>query len=334
MSLHFLATLERWPLKAPFSISRYTYTESLIATVRVRDSEGNEGVGECEPHGWDETASREMIASAGLYPGMWAEPSWSAGNLRRDDLIRLLPRSPVRNAIDCALWDLECKRAGTRASDLAGLPWAPQTVIPTIGIDTPAKMQATAASFGTVSMIKVKLGASDGLDAERMEAVSAARPDIPLLVDVNTGWSPETLAAMLPVARRCNVRIIEQPMLPELDEFMPPPESGMLYCADESCLDRSSLEKIRPYFQYINIKLDKAGGLTEALALRKEAEELGMGVMVGMMSGTSLAVAPASLLAQGLDVVDLELGFLRQDRVPAMQIDGDRLLPPEPELWG
>lgn len=334
MTLSVCATVERWPLKAPFSISRYTFTNSLIVTIRVRDAAGHEGIGECEPHEWDETTGLAMLSDAGLTPDTWSTPGWANTQVSRNDLISQLPRSPVRNAIDCALWDLECKQAGKRASEVAGLSWGEQPVIPTIGIETPEKMAKIARSFGAVSMIKVKLGSSDGLDAERMEAVSEAVGGIPLLIDVNTGWTPETLRSMLPVARRCNVRIIEQPMLPEFDAEMPPPQDGMLYCADESCLDRSSLSRIQPYFQYINIKLDKTGGLTEALALRAEAERLGMGVMVGMMSGTSLAVAPASLLAQGLDVVDLELGFLKQDREPPMRIVGDKLLPPEPALWG
>lgn len=334
MRLQVFAEAACWPLKAPFTISRRTFVASLITTVRIRDADGNEGFGECEPHEWDEAEGLEGLRAVGLEPGAWATPDWATSDLTREALLARLPRSPVRNAIDCALWDLESKRRGARANMLVGMDWKPLTVIPTIGIDTPDRMAATAATFGPVTLVKVKLGAQDGRDAERMEAVSAALPSTPLLIDVNAGWTPDTLAAMLPVARRCKVRIIEQPLPPELDESMPQPVEGVFYCADESCLDRSSLDRIRPYFQYINIKLDKAGGLTEALALRAEAERLGMGVMVGMMSGTSLAVAPASLLAQGLEVVDLELGFLRQDREPAMRIDGDQLLVPQPALWG
>ncbi len=265
MTLSVYDTMERWPLKEPFSIARYTFVESLVVTIRVRDSEGYEGVGECEPHEWDEQASLGMLKSAGLEPDKWLEPQWATRRIDRERLIQELPRSPIRNAIDCALWDLACKREGKRASHFADTEWSPLTVIPTIGIDTPEKMETIARSFGPVSMIKVKLGASDGLDADRMEAVSHAMPGVPLLIDVNTGWSPEMLTSMLPVARRCNVRIIEQPMLPEMDEHMLAPVNDMLYCADESCLDRASLPRIQPYFQYINIKLDKTGGAYRSL---------------------------------------------------------------------
>lgn len=333
MMLSVHVSVDRWPLKEPFTISRLTFHESLIATVRVRDEQGWEGIGECEPHEWDEAEAQALLRSSALTPDAWCEPAW-AEDLDRTALLDRLPRSPIRNAIDCALWDYDSKRGAVRASTLADMDWAPVSVMPTIGIDLPERMATTAGALGPVALIKVKLGAGDGRDAERMEAIAAAAPLSALLIDVNTGWSPEELTAMLPIARRCNVRVIEQPMLPALDEAMPLPPDGIIFCADESCLDRSSLARVAPCFQAINIKLDKAGGLTEALALRAEAERLGMTVMVGMMSGTSLAVAPASLLAQGLDLVDLELGFLVRDREPAMRIEAERLHPPEPRLWG
>jgi L-alanine-DL-glutamate epimerase-like enolase superfamily enzyme len=325
--------LDRWDLKEPFAIARLTFYASLIATVRIRDAHGNEGVGECEPHEWDEDASRALIAGVDLVPGEWCQPGW-AENLDRENLGDRLPRSALRNAIDCALWDLDAKRRGIDAGAMAGKRWEPVTVMPTIGINTPERMAQIATSFDAPGCVKVKLGATDGLDAERMQAISTALPGVPLLIDVNTGWTPEMLAAMLPIASRCNVRIVEQPLPPALDEMMPTPPTGIQFCADESCLDRSSLPRVSRHFQYINIKLDKAGGLSEALALREEAERLGMGVMVGMMSGTSLAVAPASLLAQGLKVVDLELGFLVRDREPPMHIENNKLLPPLAALWG
>lgn len=325
--------IERWPLKSPFSISRFTFTESLVETVRVTADDGRTGMGECEPHEWDEQVAHAMLASAGLSPVGGATPAWLE-NLTRHNLGERLPRMPLRNGIDCALWDLEAKQRGVDAFELAGVPRRPIPVMPTLGIDTPAVMARGAASFAAAKWLKVKLGASDGLDEQRLEAVASAAPGANLLLDANGGWTPVDLARMLPLASRYRVRIIEQPMQPELDASLPEPPADILFCADESCLDRRSLPAVRQRYQYINIKLDKAGGLTEALALRREAERMGLGVMVGMMSGTSLAVAPAAVLAQGLEVVDLELGFLTLDRVPAMVIDNFNLLPPPAELWG
>lgn len=325
--------IERWPLKSPFSISRFTFVESLVQTVRVASVDGCSGMGECEPHEYDEQVAHEMLAAARLSIGTGMAPAW-LDSLTRHNLCERLPRTPLRNAIDCALWDLEAKQRAVRAFDLAGMPMQPIAVMPTLGIDTPDAMERGAAAFASAKWLKVKLGASDGLDEQRLEAVASAAPGANLLLDANGGWTPADLDRMLPLASRYRVRIIEQPMKPELDSCLPLPPGDLLFCADESCLDRGCLPAVRQRYQYINIKLDKSGGLTEALALRREAERAGLGVMVGMMSGTSLAVAPAAVLAQGLEVVDLELGFMTRDRVPPMIIDDYTLLPPKAELWG
>lgn len=323
----------QWPLSQPFSISRYTFTQSLTATVELIDSDGCRGRGECEPHEHDQALARAMVEDAGVSLDDGSRPEWLDG-LDRRSLGDRMRRSPVRNAIDCALWDLDAKRSGRAAYELAGLPWQPLPVMSTVGIDTPAAMGTTAASFAGAGWVKVKLGGKDGLDEERLEAVAAALPGVPILVDPNGGWDPAMLIRMLPLAARLGVRIIEQPMLPSLNAAMPAPPSDLVFCADESCLDRSSLRDVRRHFQAINIKLDKTGGLTEALALREEAEGLGLGVMVGMNSGTSLAVAPSFLLAQGLDVVDLEVGFLRADRDDPIRIVDHVMQLPERTLWG
>lgn len=325
--------VESWPLREPFTISRRTFTASLVATAHVSDREGHVGQGECEPHEWSEDAATDLVAQAGLVPGTTHSPAWAKG-LDRRNLAERMDRSPLRNAIDCALWDLEAKSVGTRAHVLAGLPWRPVPVMPTLGINTPEAMARAASAHQGARWLKVKVGSSDGEDAKRIEAVAAAVPGTDLLLDANAGWSPATLAALLPLCRRLGVRIIEQPLSPALNESMPKPAGDILFCADESCLDRGSLPVVREHFQFINIKLDKTGGLTEALALRAEAENLGLGVMVGMMSGSSLAVAPAFLLAQGLDVVDLELGFLMHDREAPMRIERAQLQPPDRQLWG
>lgn len=331
--LNVCVNVESWPLRQPFTISRRTFTASLIGTASVSDPEGHTGYGECEPHEWSEDAAIDLVAQAGLVPGANGSPAWATG-LDRGNLGTRLARSTLRNAIDCALWDLESKATGTPVHTLAGLSWQPVPVMPTLGIDTPEAMARAASTHRGARWLKVKVGSSDGQDATRIEAVAAAVPGTDLLLDANAGWSPAVLASLLPLCQRLGVRIIEQPLPPSRDESMPRPVGDILFCADESCLDRTSLPVVRERFQYINIKLDKAGGLTEALALRAEAERAGLGVMVGMMSGSSLAVAPAFLLAQGLDVVDLELGFLVRDREAPMRIEHAYLQPPGSDLWG
>ncbi len=326
-------TLERWPLKEPFTISRHTFVESLVATATLRDDGGLTGRGEGEPHEWDFDAAHALLDSARVGAPTDRAPPWLDG-LTRDNIGSRLPRTPLRNAIDCALWDLEAKREGVPAHTLAGLPWQPLDVLSTIGIAAPDAMARTAASLADAHWLKVKLGGKDGRDAERLEAVTAAAPGVPILLDPNGGWDLSTLTSMLPLAARLGVRIIEQPMLPRDDALMPKPPGDLVFCADESCLDRQSLDAVAGRFQCINIKLDKAGGLTEALALRREAERRGLRVMVGMNSGTSLAVAPAFLLAQGLEVVDLEVGFLTRDRDAPIVVDDYRMQPPSPDLWG
>jgi len=325
--------LQRLPLREPFTISRRTFHDSLTATVTVAGDRGPTGRGECEPHEWDEAGARQLIADTGLVPGVRIVPEWSAG-ITRTRLLDLLPRSALRNAIDCALWDWEAKARGVRASELAAMEWAPLPVMPTLGIDTPQAMASAAQAHRTARWLKLKVGRADGLDAERIEAVASVARGSSLLLDANAGWTPATLVSMLPLCQRLGVRVIEQPLDPALNAEMPPPPGDVMFCADESCLDRNSLPDVKGRFQCINIKLDKTGGLTEALALRQLAERCGLAVMVGMMSGSSLAVAPASLLAQGLELVDLELGFLVEDREPAMRIEQWQLQPPDPALWG
>jgi L-alanine-DL-glutamate epimerase-like enolase superfamily enzyme len=331
--MDIVTSIERWPLKEPFRISRYTFTESLVVTATITDDAGNVGVGECEPHGWEETVAHQQLSRAMALPGAKRQPAWLPG-LARANVLERLERNPFRNGVDCALWDLEAKRAGVRAHVLAETTVNPVRVMPTIGIDTPAEMARRAGACLGASWIKVKLGGKDGLDPERLEAVASALPGVPILVDPNCGWDLPELKSMLPLAQSLGIRIVEQPLLPEFNDVMPPAFGDIRFCADESCLDRGSLPAVHGRFQMVNVKLDKTGGLSEALALRKAAEGLGMGVMVGMMSGTSLAVAPAFVLSQGLDVVDLEIGYMTDDRVPAMTLDNFVLQPPAAALWG
>lgn len=331
--MDILTSIERWPLKEPFSISRHTFLDSLVVTATITDVGGRVGIGECEPHGWEDNVALRQMDAAGCVAGRSSSPAWLQ-SATRDNIVDRLPRNPLRNGIDCALWDLEAKTRGLRAHELAGTTSAPIPIMPTLGLNPPEVMGKRAAGLAGAAWVKVKLGAKDGLDVQRLEAVSAALPGVSILVDPNGGWNRDTLVAMMPICQRLGVRIIEQPMVPELNNQMPKPIGDIRFFADESCLDRASLPAVREHFQGVNIKLDKSGGLTESLALRCAAESQGLGVMVGMMSGTSLAVAPAFVLAQGLEVVDLEVGYMTRDREPPMVIDNFRLQPPAAALWG
>lgn len=337
--MRLFAKIQRWPLREPFTISRRTFVDSLTITVQVHDDEGRTGQGECEPHEWDEGVAQQLLAEHGLRPRTdeLGQAPEGLRDLRRDQPASRLRNTPLRNAIDCALWDLDAKRLGRRAWALAG--WddaAPLTVpvVPTIGLATPQAMEAQARKLGAPRWVKLKLGAADGQDPQRLEAVAGALPHSRLLVDANGGWTPGILQAMLPLAQRLRVCVIEQPLPPELDSAMPVPPSGIVFCADESCLDRAALTAVRRHFQWINIKLDKCGGLSEALALRDVAEAQGLGVMVGSNGGTSLAMAPAFVLAQGLEIVDLAVDHLLHDREPAVCIAGQVMQQPPRALWG
>jgi L-alanine-DL-glutamate epimerase-like enolase superfamily enzyme len=333
------AVIQRWPLREPFTISRRTFVDSLTVTVCLHDADGHTGLGECEPHEWDAEVAHHLLAEHRLtHPGAdnGHPPSWLRG-LERENLASLLPNTPLRNAIDCALWDMDAKRLGRRAWTLAGWDDVAQRtvpVVPTIGLGTPQAMESQAQSLKAPHWVKLKLGAADGLDPERLEAVAGALRNSRLLVDANGGWTPATLKAMLPLAQRLGVCVIEQPLPPALDSAMPAAPSGILFCADESCLDSASLPAVRQHFQWINIKLDKCGGLSEALALREAAQDQGMGVMVGSNGGTSLAMAPAFVLAQGLEIVDLAVDHLLRDREPSLHIEGHVMHEPSRELWG
>ena len=327
--------LARWPLRQSFAISRHIFEDSLVLTVALED-EGHRGQGECEPHeheqGVGELAKAELLQLA-------AQPGWLEG-LDRARLQQSLPCSPLRNALDCALWDLEAKRAGVRAWELEpGLrervgSAPPVARVGTVDLKAPQAMAAAAAAFRGTSVLKIKLGATDGLDGERLEAVAGACPGTALLVDVNGGWTPQALRQWLPLARRLGVAVIEQPLPPGTEHEMPRPPEGLRFCADESCTDRASLPRVAPHFQMINVKLDKTGGLTEALALVDEAARQGLPWMVGSNGGTSLAMAPLYPLAFGAWCVDAGVGHLLHDREPPLLVRDGCIHPPPRALWG
>ena len=328
ISLRVIA--EDVPLAEPFRISRIELHHSQIVVAELTAA-GYVGRGECEPHESDPAIRDQVVID------MRSLDARLSAGMDRDELNRLLPSGPIRNALDCALWDLQAKLMKTSVAELAGLP--PSRPIPTVftlGMDSPDAMADKATLRKAWTRLKIKLG-SEGAstDLERVRAVRKARPDAELIVDANGGWSLDWLCRMAPALADQGVALIEQPLAPGHDAVLEHYASPVPLCADESCLDRSSLPGIVGRYQYINIKLDKTGGLTEALALADAAQAEGLGLMVGCMTGTSLAMAPAHLIAQRARFIDLDGPLLlARDRTPAMRYDEDLVYPPEAALWG
>ena len=306
-----------------FTISRGSRTEAKVLTVRISEG-GVTGWGECVPYArYDETLESVTAEIEGL-PGAFT----------RADLYDLLPAGAARNAVDCALWDLEAKQAGKRVWELAGLPKpGPEITAYTLSLDTPEKMQAQAALHAHRPLLKIKLGTAD--DMPRLEAVRAGAPDAQIIIDANEGWSAKVYADLAPHLVRLGVSLVEQPLPAGEDDALIGMDRPVPVCADESCHDRTSLPKLKGKYDVVNIKLDKTGGLTEALALRDAALAEGYDVMVGCMVGSSLAMAPATLVAQGAKVVDLDGPLLlAEDRENALTFDAAGVHPPSAKLWG
>jgi L-alanine-DL-glutamate epimerase-like enolase superfamily enzyme len=314
---------ESFPLARKFTISRGSKTEALVVTARITRN-GVTGCGEAVPY----TRYGESVA------GVMAQIAAQAPRVTRDELARDMPAGAARNALDCALWDLEAKTARVRVWDLAGLP-APRPVQTafTLSLDTPEAMQAEAAKNAHRPILKIKLGTPD--DMPRLEAVRRGAPYATLIIDANEGWTPEIYTDLAPHLIRLGVALVEQPMPAGADDMLAEIARPLPVCADESCHDRASLSGLRGKYDVVNIKLDKAGGLTEALALRAQAQQMGFGVMVGCMVSTSLAMAPATLLAQGALHTDLDAPLLlAQDRDHPLVYDSAGIHPPTSALWG
>ena len=259
-----------------------------------------------------------------------------ADGLDREGLRALLPPGAARNALDCALWDLEAKQAGKPAWRLAGLPDAPKklTTCYTLSVDEPAAMAAVARERAEDHpLLKMKLTGEGDLD--RVRAVREAAPATRLIVDANEAWTLEMLHRFAPVLAELGVELIEQPLPAGQDEALRGIDCPVALGADESCHGLDSLDRLKGIYQVVNIKLDKTGGLTEALMLKQAAQEAGFDIMVGCMVATSLAMAPAVLVAQGVRYIDLDGPLLlAEDRTPALHYEGGTLFPPAPELWG
>ncbi|MEM9318066.1 MAG: N-acetyl-D-Glu racemase DgcA [Pseudomonadota bacterium] len=306
-----------------FTISRGSRVQADVLTVRYKETgdAGPAGWGECVPYArYGETlesVTKQIEAAA------TQEPPGAD-----------LPPGAARNALDCAIWDARAKRAGLRAWQIAGLPApGPVKTAFTLSLDSPENMRLAAVKHARRSLLKIKLGTPD--DMARLEAVRQGAPDAAIIVDANEGWTADTYADLAPHLVRLGVRMVEQPLPAGEDDMLAEIERPLPVCADESCHDRASLQALSGKYDMVNIKLDKTGGLTEALALRDAARAEGFGIMVGCMVGSSLAMAPAVLLAQGADIVDLDGPLLlAEDRDHPLVYDAAGVHPPEAALWG
>jgi L-alanine-DL-glutamate epimerase-like enolase superfamily enzyme len=319
--------VERWPIAGSFTIARGSKTEAVVVVATITEN-GVRGRGECVPYvRYGETIDGVVRALEGQRAAM-------AAGLTRDALQQSLPAGAARNALDCALWDLEAQTSGARVWDLAGWPSPdPVTTAFTLSLGTPERMAEAAVAARARPLLKVKLG-GDG-DAARVAAVRRAAPAARLIVDANESWTPATLDANLAACAAAGVELIEQPLPAGEDDVLRDCGSPIALCADESFHDRSSFAALAGRYQAINLKLDKTGGLTEALAVAAEAQARGLAIMVGCMVGTSLAMAPAFVLARCAQFVDLDGPLLlARDRAPGIRFEGSTMLPFGPDVWG
>ena len=318
------ASIERWPIAGSFVIARGAKREATVVVAEVGDGAVT-GRGECVPYArYGETveAVREAILALGGLTG-------------RVELQQRMPAGAARNAVDCALWDYEAKLSGRGAFALAGLPSpAPCLTAYTISLADPKTMAAKAAAAAeTMPLLKIKLGGAG--DADRMRAVRHACPQARLIADANEAWTADMLGGLMAIAAEAGFELIEQPLPAGADAMLATVPRLVPVCADESLRARADLAALGDRYDAVNIKLDKTGGLTEALVLATEARAAGFKIMVGCMVATSLAMAPAVLLAQGADWVDLDGPLLlARDREPALRYDRALVHPPTPQLWG
>jgi len=325
MKLH--ASIERWPVAGAFTISRGAKTHVDVVVAEILDGD-HAGRGEGTAIYYHGETAESVLAQ------VQAQADALAHGLSREELQTRLPRGAARNALDCALWDLEAKRRSMPVWKLAGLP-EPRSLVTafTVSLGDPDKMEADARRSAHLPLLKLKL-AGEG-DEARVAAVRRGAPDARLIVDANEAWTGRDVTAEATILARHGVELIEQPVARGCDELLDGVTSPIPFAADESCQDRRDLARCADRYQAINIKLDKAGGLTEALALTAEARDMGLDVMVGCMLATSLGIAPAFLLGGAARWVDLDGALLlAEDRPAAMACEEGFLEPPGPELWG
>ena len=313
----------RFAVKGSFTISRGSRTYASVITASVENN-GSVGRGECVPYARYGETCESVAAAIGELPSA----------MDRESLQSAMPPGAARNAVDCALWDLEAKRSRERVWQLAGLAEPqPVTTAYTLSLDTPENMQAAASANSYRPLLKIKLGGEG--DIERLEAVRKGAPDSKLIVDANEGWRPGEFGDIAACLCAIGVEMVEQPFPAGADAALDEMEAEFAVCADESCHDRGSLAQLKGRYDMVNIKLDKAGGLTEALALKQQAIAEGFDVMVGCMLASSLSIAPALLVAQGASIVDLDGPLLlAEDHDDAIVYEGSCVHPAQPILWG
>ena len=317
---------EVWPLREPFRISRGSRTEAQVVLVTVGDDE-HVGRGEGVPIKRYGQSAESVLAQI--------ESIKAEKNLDRQRLQQLLPAGAARNALDCALWDLEAKTSGKRVWELANVPIVPEVETSfTISLDTPEKMAAAAAVAAELPILKLKLQGDD-LDLARVKGVRESAPAARLLLDANESWSPEHYRKIVPELHQLGVELIEQPFPANADEVLENLDHPIPVCADESCHTTADLRRLTNRYDMINVKLDKTGGLTEALHLADRARDSGFKLLIGCMVCTSLGIAPARLLASNADWVDLDGPLLlARDREHALAYTNGRLALPSAQLWG
>lgn len=316
---------EAWPIHGRFVIARGAKTEAKVVAVRL---DRGMGQGECVPY------PRYGETVEGVIAQIEAARREIEKGYDREALQRCMPAGAARNAVDCAMWDLAAKRTGVRAWQTAGLKRLDSlTTAYTLSLDEPEAMAEAARANSERPILKLKLGGPD--DLERVEAVRGASPRSAIIVDANEALSFEDFRRLAPELVRLGVRLIEQPLKAGEDEALEGWNSPLPVFGDESLHTRAELAACARRYSGINIKLDKTGGLTEALALKAEARALGLQIMVGCMVATSLSMAPAAILAQDADWVDLDGPLLLEtDRTPGLEYEGSTLHPPSPVLWG
>ena len=318
--------IETWELNKPFTITRGTFTSSEVVVVEIRDKEhlGRSEAAGVDYHGETREAIVEEIKAAWEALGETAD---------RQRLQEVLPPGGARNALDCALWDLEAKKSGQTIWQLVGLEPRALITVCTIGIDEPDAMGASAAEMTQYPELKIKL--NDDRPVERIRAIRRARPDARLIIDANQAWTLDRLREVSPQLHELGVEMIEQPLAEGADDELEGYKAPVLLCADESCNTTRDLEYLASRYQMVNIKLDKTGGLTEALRLARTAHNLGLELMVGNMLGTSLAMAPAFVIGLLCRYNDLDGPLLQKDdRGQAMRYEGGTVWPPKSALWG
>jgi L-alanine-DL-glutamate epimerase-like enolase superfamily enzyme len=326
VTLSITAHEETWPLRETFRISRGSRTEAQVIAATVSDGRYT-GRGEGVPIRRYNQTPDSVLAQI--------ESIKRQTKLNRETLQSLLPPGAARNAMDCAFWDLEAKQSGKRVWELAGIPTVSEVATSfTISLNAPEKMGETATAHANAPILKLKLGGDD-LDLARVEAVRRAAPQARLLIDANESWSPEHYSDVAPKLKQLGVELIEQPFPAGADDVLSKLDHPVAICADESCHTAEDLPRLKNLYEVINVKLDKTGGLTEALRLCEKARANGFKLLIGCMVGTSLGMAPARLLASNADFTDLDgpLLLARDQDHPLQYIDG-RIGLPSAELWG